>query len=263
MADWVAVSENTTLSSSSGKLVVTPGVNEPIIGLDDIPDCDLYDVTYIKIRMKNNISSAGGVVFFTTDSEGTFDNNKRVYFASPQSKLSTYTDYYVPVGQNVRWKGKLTGLRIEPGNIWNKGVGNEFRIESIELIADKQLTNGVKIVRNGATVATQNSPAYRNGQLMVPLQDVAKQAGLQVNWLGGSDSYIVTNSSGGVWFKCGDTSCLKLNGTTTTSAYSVDQAAFAESEDINDTVYVSVKLFKDIFGITVTYDESSKTIKIQ
>ena len=148
-SDYAAWSGSTTatISRQSGKMIVSPLTKEPENVLSNVPDVDLYDVTYVRVRMKGNTSSCGGSIKWTTDTDNTFDDIKRTYMETPPSIAKVMSDYYIPVGKSVKRNGHLTGLKLLPGRILDKS--QKFEIESIELLSDTGITNGAKVVSTG------------------------------------------------------------------------------------------------------------------
>lgn len=254
--DWSA-SSAATLSCVNGRMVVTPSGNEPIITLADVPEMDLYDVTYVKVRMKGNTTSCGGNIKWTTDVDNTFDDIKRTYLYTPVSVATTMQDYYIPIGQSVKRTGKLTGLRLTPGLILD--TTQKFEIESIELLSDSRITNGTTLVYQTKTIPLEHDPVYQNGTLMVPVREVANAVGGKVNWYAHNNSYIVYSTvSTGVIFEPGS-----IHAKKGTVSITLAQAPYCVSNRINDTVYVPSEVIEKAFGVQVTYDASKKVITIK
>ena len=273
--DWSAYQGITSMSRTSNKMYIKPEQSEngknAMIKLNNLPaDTSLYDVTYIKVNMAIPSDKlkywGGGYIYFTTDTDGTFDTNKRVYFGGTSSYTDgNYYDFYIPVGKNAKWKGNLTGLRFQPGTFWaiwaDITSAETIKISSISLMRDTTITNGYKIVYSGTTTACKNAPTTSGGQTMVPLQEIANVLGLSVSYLGRTGEYVVKNSTAGIRLKAGTTAATKLNiSGSSTSSFTLAAAPIASSTAINDNIYVPIGMFSAVFGKTVTY--SSKTITI-
>ena len=257
-ADWKAEA-SATISQKNGKMIVEALSNEPIVSLNNIPEINLYDVTYVKIRMKGNTTSCGGNIKWTTEFDNTFDDIKRTYLETPVSTASTMTDYYVPVGQNIRCTGRLTGLRITPGLILDKS--QKFEIESIELLSDNSISNGVKIVYETKTKPTENEPTYKNSTLMIPLREVVEITGAKVDWYAHNNSYIIydkANMANACIFEIGASYATKGS-----SKYELKEKPYCVSDKINDTVYVPYDLIEKALGVKIEWDSIEKTITIK
>ena len=242
----------------NGKLVVTPKTNEPAITCSNVPNFSLYNVTYIRIRMKGNTTSCGGNVKWTTNIDDTFDEIKRTYFESPQSKASTVYDYYVPIGQSVKRTGYLTGLKITLGLVLDKT--QKFQVESIELLEDKNITNRAKIVYENTIIPCEYEPLYKNGTLMVPLREVVTSIGAKAEWYAHNNSYVIYDSyyyRGATIFKIGDIKATRANYT-----YTMSEAPYCVSDKINDTVYVPIDLIVNSLKIKADWDNSNKTLTL-
>ena len=257
-ADWTTDS-SATISNQNGNLVVTAVSNYPTITLTDVPDMELYDVTYVKVRMKGNTTSCGGNIKWTTDVDGTFDDIKRTYLETPLSTASTMTDYYIPIGQSVHRTGHLTGLKLTPELVLDKS--QKIQIESIELLSDNNITNGAKIVYNNVTTPLENEPVYQNGTLMVPIRDVVKAVDLTLDWFEHDNSYIIYrygyNKSNATTFAIGSTSAKR--GTT---GFTLNEAPYCVSNKINDTVYVPVDLIERGLRMQYEWDANEKILTI-
>ena len=253
--DWSAESA-ATISNTNGKLVVDATDNEPVITLTDVPEIDLYDVTYVKVRMKGNTTSCGGNIKWTTDVDGTFDDIKRTYMETPVSMATTMNDYYIPIGQSVKRTGKLTGLKFTPGLILDKT--QDFEIESIELLSDNRISNGTKLVYGTKIIPTENEPVYKNGTLMIPLRDVINSMDATIGWYAHNNSYVIYDGLALVMtFGVGDTVAMRGN-----IPFILSQAPYAVSDKINDTVYVPVELIENGLKVKVDWNSQNKTLTI-
>ncbi len=253
--DWSGTS-TATIAHTNGKLIVSPTSNEPVITLTDIGELDLYDVTYVKVRMKGNTTSCGGNIKWTTDIDNTFDDIKRTYLYTPVATATTMQDYYIPIGQSVKRIGKLTGLQLTPGLILDST--QKFEIESIELLRDSRITNDAKIVCGTKTVPMQDVPVYQNETLMVPLREIADVVGGTVHWYAHNNSYVLYHSLPlPVIFEPG-------NRVATRGGVSVmlPEAPYCVSDKINDTVYVPQSLLEDALQIKLEWQPENQSLVI-
>lgn len=69
----------------------------------------------IEVRMASNTSNQKGAIYYKTQSDDNYDDNKRVEFT-----VNTDTAYHAyPIylaGDLGRWQGTITGIRIDPSN---------------------------------------------------------------------------------------------------------------------------------------------------
>ena len=266
-SQWTNLQDISSMTRTSSGMELTPGNQNPQIELNTLPaDTNLYDVTYIKVRMLLQPGLpywSGGYIYFKTDKDGTYNNKKRVYFGGSSANLSssTYYDFYIPVSKTAKWSGKLTGLKFQPGILWS-GTNAKIKIASIELMSDTEIADGYKIVYGNNTVACENAPTNKDGQLMVPLQEVAAQLGYSVSYLGRTNEFLVKNGNIAIRLKPGDEFATKYNtNTSSKSSYTLATAPYAKSDAVNDIVFVPASMFSDIFGKTVTLNSKTITVK--
>jgi len=127
------ISEN---SITSEGWVIQPSNTTPTISFNKKVSYDISDVTYIKIRMKQSKYSTGGYAYWITSAAGEYDTkNMACHFSASVDGVKEFRDYYIPVGEKIRWKGNLTGLKINLGVLTD--ITDNFVIESISFLEHK------------------------------------------------------------------------------------------------------------------------------
>ena len=84
--------------------------------------------------MKQSLSSTGGYAYWITSTAGEYDvKNMACHMPSSVDGVKEFKDYYIPVGEKIRWKGNLTGLKINLGVVTDKT--DNFVVESIAFLS--------------------------------------------------------------------------------------------------------------------------------
>lgn len=83
----------------------------------DLP-CEEYGEIFI--RLKNETDGVRGKVYFSTDEEPEFSEERRVQFAI-EANSADYVTYRIPLSTHPQWKGRLQQLRIDPSLISSGG----------------------------------------------------------------------------------------------------------------------------------------------
>jgi len=142
----------------SGSAITATATNDdPLISIKNDINVDISDVTYIKVRA-SGISGNSIQVFFTTDTDGTIDEEKSI---STSITGTGMTDYYFPISTISTWTGILKRLRIDP-----LSSINSFSIESVSLLYD---ANQTEVMINGTQAPLWCKPVYLNSHYMIPM----------------------------------------------------------------------------------------------
>lgn len=110
---------NAELVDGNAKMVATNGDVQAIIP-DISLDAEEYTAVAIRFKTEGFDAKAQTIqVFFTTDSDGTLDENKMVRL-NPSEYIDDGDGYYTVVinaAANPLWTGKITTVRFDPANI--------------------------------------------------------------------------------------------------------------------------------------------------
>jgi len=110
---WSAGSQLVGLAASNGRLVMTSTGTDPILLSPDQLGINLFKHKKVKIRMKNGTSSTTGQLFFETDAEQGFTEDKSV-LASITANDPLWTEYTFDFSEHEKWNGTLKRLRFDP-----------------------------------------------------------------------------------------------------------------------------------------------------
>lgn len=104
---------------SKGVLALTATTNDPLMWW--YPNMQAEDYKYCNIRIKNKTQGNKFQIFFTTESSGAVSeqNSCSVTISAGDNDYKTYS---LNFSANPNWKGKVTGLRIDPVN----GIGDVY-----------------------------------------------------------------------------------------------------------------------------------------
>lgn len=108
-------------SVSSGILFIDPAGLDPfIVGPDINVDAGTY--RYVQMRLASNAQDRYGNIYFKTRSENYYSDDKRVEFTvsnCPPSSCggnASFATRSIYVGGHAKWRGVITGIRIDPAN---------------------------------------------------------------------------------------------------------------------------------------------------
>lgn len=243
-------------SMSAEGWAIQPSNTKPTITISKKVSYDISDVTYIKIRMKQSSASTGGYVYWITSTAGEYDDkNLSCHFSASVDGKKEFRDYYVPVGEKVRWKGNLTGLKINLGVVTD--TADSFVVESISFLSDDDLTNAAKVSLDEANYILNPAPVTLNGTVMVPLREICEILGITVENYARTNSYLILGANSVIVTE-GSVTAKKNN-----SVIALQEAPYKVSERVNDTLYVPISVIADTIGKKVTYDSKRNTVDVE
>ncbi|WP_157261749.1 hypothetical protein [Paenibacillus sp. A3] len=105
--------------------------NDPFILSPENLNIDAVSNRFIKIRMKNSTSKTLGQIYFITENDTNWDENKSESFSILPSNYTDYTEYIVDMGNNKKWIGKIKQLRIDP--VTTGMIGETLSIDYITI----------------------------------------------------------------------------------------------------------------------------------
>ena len=254
--EWVVESGIGENSITPEGWVIQPSNTTPTITFGKKVSYDISDVTYIKVRMKQSQYSTGGYAYWITSTAGEYNvKNMACHMPSSIDEVKEFKDSYIPVGEKVRWKGNLTGLKINLGVLTD--ISDNFVIESISFLSDDDLTNAAKVSLDEANYVLNPAPVVKNGVVMVPLREITTILGINVENYARTNSYLILGQNSVIVTE-GSTSAKKNN-----SPIMLQEAPYRVSDRINDTVYVPINTIADTIGRKVSYDASSNVVNVE
>lgn len=254
--EWGVESGISDNSFTSEGWVIQPSDTKPTITFNKKVAYDISDVTYIKIRMKQSKYSTGGYAYWITSTAGEYDTkNVACHFSASVDGVKEFRDYYVPVGEKIRWKGTLTGLKLNLGVLTD--ISDNFVIESISFLSDDDLTNMTKVSIDGANYVLNPAPEVKDGVVMVPLREMCEILGISVENYARTNSYLILGANSVIVTE-GSLAAKKSNAPITLA-----QSPYRISKRVNDTVYVPISVIADTLGKKVVYDSSNNVINVE
>ena len=115
--------------------------------------------------------------------------NMACHFSASVDGVKEFRDYYIPVGEKIRWKGNLTGLKINLGVLTD--TTDNFVVESISFLSDDELTKMAKVSLDGANYILNPAPVTKNGVVMVPLRELCEIFGISVENYARTNGYLI------------------------------------------------------------------------
>jgi len=221
--------QNGTLSFTSTGIAVWMISPEPLVGIcgDEAP--------YIHIRMKNSADDTSGKIYFITEADKNWAEDKAIRFAV-KPKDTEYTDYYIYMWSNAKWTGTIRAIRIDPIN-WMGDV-------SIDFIGITRQTNpGVSVLIDGKISRFAFAPQVMDGCVMLPASEILKKLGGKMHKEGNNKFTLVIN----------DNVCILTAGSSTTMVNGT-QVYLEHSAVLSDNMlYIPASLLKS-FGLQVFWD---------
>ena len=120
-----------------GFLYLDPNGADPFITSPDI-FIDASVLPYVEVKMASNAPDGNGYVYFKTETENDYNEDKRVHFdvsnCANCNDNASFEDYSIPMGGHPKWNGKITGIRIDPANNGSSNTNNDLiKFDSIRL----------------------------------------------------------------------------------------------------------------------------------
>lgn len=120
----------------SGVLFIDPSGADPyVVGPDISVNASAYP--YISLNMASNAPDGFGNIYFKTQSENAFNENKKVPFSvfncappGPNPTVSCYGhapfhQYTVDMSRHAKWTGVITGIRVDPAEDGISGTNKD------------------------------------------------------------------------------------------------------------------------------------------
>lgn len=164
-----------TQSVSGGINAMTSSGDDPYVYSPDNLNFSATSYPYVRIRMQNTAATGEGRVYFTTTTDTSWSEAKRVTFYSVPS-ASGYTEYVLNMGANARWTGTIKQLRFDP--ISTTGTVN---------------VDYIRVASGGATLsyaADYNFTSTTEGWSSVSMVSQSVSSGINTLTLTGNDPYI-------------------------------------------------------------------------
>ncbi|WP_204787462.1 OmpL47-type beta-barrel domain-containing protein [Paenibacillus oryzisoli] len=204
------------------------------------------DIPYIVIRMKNSANDIDGRFFFTTETDGTWNEAKAVgYFVNPLD--SGYTEYMIEAWRNKNWTGTIRQMRIDPIS----AVG-PISIDYIRTIYSPQ--PGIRTYVDGTYKPFSQPALMQDGIVMVPMKETYLQIGAKPEWDPATNTLLAVKDNVVYKVKVGDSIAYKGNQAITLEHAPVKLA--------NGTVMVPLSYLRQAFGAVAKWDATAQTVSV-
>ena len=109
---WQMANQVVSPQVAGGSLQFDIGGNDPYVISPQLR-ADTSRYRYLRIRMRNLTTATLGQVFFSTEAEPGYSEERTATFSLFPNDV-VFTDYFVDLGANPRWTGTATQIRLDP-----------------------------------------------------------------------------------------------------------------------------------------------------
>ena len=139
---FIKNSQINNMTVQNGILTGVSTGTDPIVYTPSDLNIDISDVAYIRIRMRNNTNDNRSGIYFVTEQDGVYNEQKKLRWTT-KDYGGEFIDYIIPAYENQYWTGVLKQLRFDPSS----GIG-AFAYDSIELLGGVDFIGG-NLIQNG------------------------------------------------------------------------------------------------------------------
>ncbi|NOU62438.1 hypothetical protein GC096_00060 [Paenibacillus sp. LMG 31461] len=243
---WTVEKQIVGVTVQDGSFSGVTNNTDPGIRSTDHLGIKAEDIPYIVIRMKNSANDIDGRFFFTTETDGTWNEAKAVgFFVNPLD--SGYTEYIVEAWRNKNWTGTIRQMRIDPIS----AVG-PISIDYIRTIYSPQ--PGIRTYVDGTYKPFSQPALLQDGIVMVPMKDMYLQIGAKPEWDPATNTLLAVKDNVVYKVKVGDS-----------IAYKGSQAISLEHAPVkltNGTVMVPLSYLRQAFGAVAKWDATAQKVSV-
>ncbi|HEY0828963.1 MAG TPA: hypothetical protein VGE40_12770 [Bacilli bacterium] len=145
-----SMANQVTGSVSGGALNLTVSGSDPQIKSPDNLNINSGQYPKMTIRMKNETTATKGQLYWITDTDTTWDTNKRVEYTITAND-SDYKEYSISLGSKLYWTGTIKQLRVDPEEGASSGV---VKIGFIHLVPTTPILNIYNFLKDGISGIT-------------------------------------------------------------------------------------------------------------
>ena len=113
---WVVT--NAAHSVNSGALFIDPYGSDPYVSGPSI-SASAAAYKYVQLVMASNALDGNGMIYFKTQAENFYSEDKKVTFSVNYCRLCNNAPFYpytIFMGGNSKWAGTITGIRLDPAS---------------------------------------------------------------------------------------------------------------------------------------------------
>jgi plastocyanin len=141
-------------------------------------------------------------------------------------------------------KRRLIGMTLAAVTVWSLTIGTA---------AAETVKSDMPILLDGKTIEAAKSGYLVDNSLFVPYRAIAEQLGADVSWEEHTRTVSASKSGNTVSFVI-DEKAATINGTKVTTEVA--------AQIIDDLTYVPVRFLSETLGLTVGYEESTRTVSL-
>jgi hypothetical protein len=160
---WVANNMSGT-SINSGIYFLDPSGSDPFVVSPNLSS-SASTYSYFIVRMASNGLDSTGAVYFKTQSENFYSEDKKVVFAVSNCSLcgnAGFVRYAVFMGGHSKWTGTITGLRLDPTGNGQGGTNSDsIGIDHIRLSSSSLAFNQALLEMLDSVVAKQRENRFQ------------------------------------------------------------------------------------------------------
>ncbi|OCT12068.1 hypothetical protein A8709_29890 [Paenibacillus pectinilyticus] len=243
---WTVEKQIVDVTVQDGSFSGVTNNTDPGIRSADHLGIKAEDIPYLVIRMKNSANDIDGRFFFTTETDGTWDEAKAVgFYVNPLD--SGYTEYIIEAWRNKNWTGTIRQLRIDPIS----AVG-PISIDYIRTIYSPQ--PGIRTYVDSTYKPFSQPALLQDGIVMVPMKDMYLQIGAKPEWDPATNTLLAVKDNVVHKIKVGDLTAFKGSQAITLEKAPVKLA--------NGTVMAPLSYLRQAFGAIAKWDATSQTIRV-
>jgi len=242
---WSITKDIDKLTVKDGKLTGVSMGSDPGIITGPL-DIDIDNVPYIKVGLKNTTSDAGLGIYYITDTDQNWAEDKCLR-AITTVNANDYSEVLLYTGNDKKWNGKLKSIRLDP--FATKG---EFGIDYIRFMAGS--SDGEINVKIDSTMKRFiNKPFELNGRLMVPAIELFEAMGIAAGWDGYTKTVTVLNNEKVVSFQVGQN-----EATMDGHNLKLDQVPILE----NNILFIPIRAAAQVIDANLEWSEADNKIII-
>lgn len=234
-----------SINVADGILSFTSTGSDPWLVSPDNLGFEASEHPYIHIRMKNNALDVNGKIYFITEADPNWNEDKSVAFAVfPED--SGFRDYYVNMTNNQFWTGTVKQFRIDPvtttGDIEIDFIG----VENCPIQGVKTFVDGQLIKLTDKTQVIDNCP-------MLAAEEFFKYMNLRFQWNGNREKFVAVKD-GSIYEFIPGLEVMYKDG---------DEVGLEKAPVIlGDVFYVPASFLEEAFGYILSWNEQAQELSI-
>ena len=242
-SDWHTANSSNTVYEN-GVIKAIAATDDPQVVLQ--ANVDISDVTYLRMKIKNNSGYSNGQFFFATENHPDFTEKNSIPFSTYGTGENIIELF---VGGLNEFYGNLTKIRIDPG----KEAGISYEISDIELLYDpdyfeEEKASCFRVLINDSVYNIDKEFLNTNEKTLFPLGEIVSKYGYTFDYDYYGDKANIVNAGDHIIIK-GDGKIIK-NGVTISDAG--NDVLFRTND-----AYVDINVLGNIFGVVFSWNDDA------